>query len=158
MESIVQMIKRLCPNGVEWKKIREREALARPDFRGFWASVTDKYKEKAHFVYEHLQNADDAQATEAVFRVEYKRLVFRHNGKVQFSVVSPTETKRLRAFHPFLFAMGQDGLCLLPAGARPGRTGPIEGGNALRRKKIGEDALKKRKFVWPCETERIHLP
>ena len=70
------------------------QALDRPDFRGFWASVTDKYKEKAHFVYELLQNADDAQATEAVFKMEYKRLVFRHNGKVQFSVVSPTETKK----------------------------------------------------------------
>lgn len=69
------------------------EALDRPDFRGFWASVTDKYKEKAHFVYELLQNADDAQATEAIFKLENDRLVFRHNGKIQFSVVSVKDTK-----------------------------------------------------------------
>ena len=70
------------------------QALDRPDFSGFWKSVTEKYKEKAHFVYELLQNADDAQATEAVFCLENNRLVFRHNGKVQFSVVSVKDTKR----------------------------------------------------------------
>ena len=69
------------------------KALDRPDFRGFWASVTDKYKEKAHFVYELLQNADDAQATEAIFKLENDRLVFRHNGKIQFSVVSVKDTE-----------------------------------------------------------------
>ncbi len=69
-------------------------ALDRPDFRGFWASVTDKYKEKAHFVYELLQNADDAQATEAVFKLENNRLIFRHNGKIQFSVVSVYDSEK----------------------------------------------------------------
>lgn len=61
-------------------------ALDCPDVEGFWSSINDKYKEKAHFVYELLQNADDAQATEAIFKLENNHLVFRHNGKIQFSV------------------------------------------------------------------------
>ena len=32
------------------------KALDRPDFRGFWASVTDKYKEKAHIANEREKN------------------------------------------------------------------------------------------------------
>lgn len=70
------------------------QALDIPDFSGLWKSVTDKYKEKAHFVYELLQNADDAQATDAVFTLESNRLVFRHNGKIHFSVVSINDTER----------------------------------------------------------------
>lgn len=60
----------------------------KPDYIGIWTSVIDKYKEKAHFVYELLQNADDAQATEATFQLFEDRVVFRHNGKVQFSISS----------------------------------------------------------------------
>lgn len=76
---------------------RERELDARtfnkPDYKGIWAGVVDKYKEKAHFVYELLQNADDAKATEAVFTLERSRLIFRHNGSVRFTVSSVNDTK-----------------------------------------------------------------
>ncbi|MDY4882515.1 MAG: hypothetical protein SO127_08920, partial [Muribaculaceae bacterium] len=61
------------------------------DYKGLWRSVIDKYKEKAHFVYELLQNADDAQATEATFQLFEDRVIFRHNGKIQFSI-SKNET------------------------------------------------------------------
>ncbi len=75
----------------------EREQDARtfnkPDYRGIWSGVVDKYKEKAHFVYELLQNADDAQATEARFQLERDRLVFRHNGAVHFTISAVNETK-----------------------------------------------------------------
>ena len=30
-------------------------------YRGVWSSIIDKYPESAHFVYELLQNADDAE-------------------------------------------------------------------------------------------------
>ena len=49
------------------------------------------YKGKAHFVYELLQNADDTQATEASFILEEDRLIFRHNGKVGFSISTADE-------------------------------------------------------------------
>ena len=76
---------------------RDREGDARtfnkPDYKGIWAGVVDKYKEKAHFVYELLQNADDANATEAVFTLERSRLIFRHNGTVRFTVSSVNDSK-----------------------------------------------------------------
>jgi hypothetical protein len=39
------------------------------------------YSETAHFVYELLQNADDAEATEIKFSVSHTSLVVEHNGK-----------------------------------------------------------------------------
>ena len=69
---------------------KERELDARtfnkPDYKGIWSGVVDKYKEKAHFVYELLQNADDAQASEAIFQLKRDRVVFRHNGAVHFTI------------------------------------------------------------------------
>ena len=68
----------------------ERELDARtfnkPDYKGIWSGVVDKYKEKAHFVYELLQNADDAQASEAIFQLQRDKVVFRHNGKIHFTI------------------------------------------------------------------------
>src|SRR3954468_24900259 len=39
------------------------------------------YADTAHFVYELLQNADDAGATEIAFRLNSDSLVVEHNGK-----------------------------------------------------------------------------
>lgn len=55
-------------------------------FKGFWKSVVEKYPEKAHFVYELLQNADDAEATEAEMILGETELIFKHNGKVHFTI------------------------------------------------------------------------
>jgi hypothetical protein len=56
---------------------------------GFREGITDllahQYSEKTHFIFELLQNAEDALATEVEFRVESQRLVFSHNGKRLFS-------------------------------------------------------------------------
>lgn len=68
------------------EKVQDSITFEKRDYRGLWRSVTDKYKEKAHFVYELLQNADDAQASEATFQLLDDRVVFRHNGKVKFSI------------------------------------------------------------------------
>lgn len=69
---------------------KERELDARtfnkPDYKGIWSGVVDKYKEKAHFVYELLQNADDAQASEAIFQLKRDRVIFRHNGAIHFTI------------------------------------------------------------------------
>lgn len=44
-------------------------------------SQVSMYADTAHFVFEILQNADDAGATEVVFKVSDDRLVIEHNGK-----------------------------------------------------------------------------
>ena len=36
---------------------------------GYWDSVVDKYSDQAHFIYEILQNADDALARNAHFEL-----------------------------------------------------------------------------------------
>ena len=41
------------------------KTLNKKSYRGVWSGIIDKYPESAHFVYELLQNADDAGATEA---------------------------------------------------------------------------------------------
>lgn len=61
-------------------------ALQDTAVQGFWTSVVDKYSGQAHFLYEILQNADDAKATSAKFILEENRLIFIHNGKRHFSI------------------------------------------------------------------------
>ncbi len=55
-------------------------------FRGVWSSIIDKYPESAHFVYELLQNADDAEATEVYITVKPDSILFKHNGTKHFDV------------------------------------------------------------------------
>ena len=44
--------------------------------------VTNLYSDKFHFIYELLQNADDAQASEISFTLRPEALEIRHNGKL----------------------------------------------------------------------------
>ena len=74
------------------EKKDDARTFNKPGYKGIWAGVVDKYKEKAHFVYELLQNADDAKATEATFTLEKERLIFRHNGSVQFTISLESDT------------------------------------------------------------------
>lgn len=56
---------------------------------GFREGIIDllahQYPEKTHFIFELLQNADDAKASEVKFYLEEERLIFSHNGKDLFS-------------------------------------------------------------------------
>ena len=63
--------------------------LEKPSMRGIKNSVVEKYSDQAHFIYELLQNADDANATTARFILEPDRLIFAHNGTRNFSVSNP---------------------------------------------------------------------
>ena len=63
--------------------------LEKPSMRGIKNSVVEKYSDQAHFIYELLQNADDANATFARFILEPDRLIFAHNGTRHFSVSNP---------------------------------------------------------------------
>lgn len=63
-------------------------------YNGIWDSIIDKYSDQAHFLYELLQNADDAGATWVRFELHCQKLVFRHNGTKLFTVSNPeTEPK-----------------------------------------------------------------
>lgn len=55
-------------------------------YRGVWGGIIDKYPETAHFIYELLQNADDAGATEAQITLFRDKLYFKHNGTKHFNV------------------------------------------------------------------------
>lgn len=71
--------------------LREHGAdlLEQPFLSGVQRSVVEKYSEKAHFVYELIQNADDAGATYARFVLSHDGLIFAHNGTRHFSVSNP---------------------------------------------------------------------
>ena len=56
---------------------------------GVWKSVIDKYSDQAHFIYELIQNADDAGASSVRFILEPERLIFIHNGTTHFSISNP---------------------------------------------------------------------
>jgi len=72
-------------------KDREQNALilAKPSMTGVEGSVTEKYSEQAHFIYELLQNADDVKATEVRFMLKSDGLLFIHNGSTKFNVSNP---------------------------------------------------------------------
>lgn len=65
------------------------DTLEKPAVRGFQVGVVEKYSDQAHFIYELLQNADDACATHARFVLEDTQLIFAHNGTRHFSVSNP---------------------------------------------------------------------
>lgn len=50
------------------------------NFKGVKKLVVDNYNDSAHFVYELLQNADDAKATEIEFTLYDEELSVTHNG------------------------------------------------------------------------------
>ncbi len=60
---------------------------------GVWNSVVEKYSDQAHFIYELLQNADDAGATYARFVLEDEYLIFAHNGTRHFTITDPANEK-----------------------------------------------------------------
>ena len=69
--------------------------LKNPAVRSIWNSVTDKYRDQAHFVYELIQNADDAGATYADFELKEDAVVFKHNGTRHFTV-TPVEDEQYK--------------------------------------------------------------
>lgn len=72
------------------------QTLKKPSMRGIKKGVVEKYSDQAHFIYELLQNADDAGATSVGFQLSKGKLIFRHNGKRHFSITNP-ETEDIDA-------------------------------------------------------------
>lgn len=53
-------------------------------YPGLKTLVSQIYPDEAHFIYELLQNAEDALATEVEFFIKKSKLIFAHNGSKQF--------------------------------------------------------------------------
>lgn len=84
IEKQKEFFKKLTADRAESAKMLEK-----PSLRGVKHSVVDKYSDQAHFVYELLQNADDAQATKSKFILTNDGLTFIHNGTIGFTVSNP---------------------------------------------------------------------
>ena len=69
--------------------------LNKPSMRGIRAGIVEKYSEKAHFVYELLQNADDVGASKVRFLLRKNGLYFSHNGTQHFTVTAPDDVKQI---------------------------------------------------------------
>ena len=69
------------------KRLEWVEVSRENDFEeGIGRLLTDLYPDNAHFIYELLQNAEDAQATEVRFVLQEDRVEFEHNGDRLFSI------------------------------------------------------------------------
>lgn len=53
------------------------KVFSKPDYAGVWKGIIDKYPDSAHFIYELLQNADDAEATKAYIQLSKEKLLFK---------------------------------------------------------------------------------
>ena len=63
------------------------ETTRENDFEdGIKRSLTDLYPDNAHFIYELLQNAEDAKASEVQFVLNTDSIEFEHNGSQLFSI------------------------------------------------------------------------
>ena len=73
--------------------VKKRKGLAEylkdEEYSGLLKIIIEQYSDQAHFVYELLQNADDAKATRAEFILSDDKLIFKHNGKRKFNVTDP---------------------------------------------------------------------
>lgn len=67
------------------------DVLERPSLKGVRYSVVEKYSEQAHFIYELLQNADDAKAKKVSFILSKDGLIFIHDGVIKFDVTDPNK-------------------------------------------------------------------
>lgn len=67
-------------------RLEDFKVFDKDSYRGVWSSIVDKYPESAHFVYELLQNADDAEATEVQIILQRDQMLFKHNGRKHFDI------------------------------------------------------------------------
>lgn len=65
---------------------RSQEAVIFDRKQAFWSLLAGFYPDNAHFIYELLQNAEDANASSVEFDLKETRLVVTHDGKRPFSL------------------------------------------------------------------------
>lgn len=66
---------------VRLKRKKLADVLSDDDYSGIRDIVEELYPDKAHFIYELLQNAEDTGATEVSFELTEQKLIFEHNGR-----------------------------------------------------------------------------
>jgi hypothetical protein len=71
------------------EKTNDAKVFMKSEYRRWWTAVIDKYPDSAHFIYELLQNADDAKATIAEIHLMQTGVLFKHNGSIRFTVSNP---------------------------------------------------------------------
>ena len=87
-ERINDLFEKLTRDRIENAKVYEK-----PSSDGVNEMVVNKYSDQAHFVYELIQNADDAGASSIRFILEEDRLFFIHNGTRHFHITD-VDTER----------------------------------------------------------------
>ena len=76
-------------NELHQSQLEDARAFIKPKYRSMFNGVIDKYSDSAHFIYELLQNADDANAVHVEMILQRERFVFIHDGNVRFTVSDP---------------------------------------------------------------------
>ena len=75
-------------------RLQDSKTLLKPQWISMWRSVIDKYPDSAHFIYELLQNADDAIASEVEIILCRDALIFKHNGKEHFTISEESDSQK----------------------------------------------------------------
>ncbi len=70
-------------------QLEDLKVFMKPKYFNVFNGVIDKYSDSAHFIYEMLQNADDAGATEVEMELWPDKFIFTHNGRIRFTVSDP---------------------------------------------------------------------
>lgn len=66
---------------VHEKRKKLADVLVDEEYSGLRELVEELYPDKAHFIYELLQNAEDAGAEQVKFQLEDSQLIFAHDGR-----------------------------------------------------------------------------
>lgn len=67
-------------------RVDDFKVFNKKSYRGYFDSLKNKYPDSAHFIYELMQNADDAFATNVTILLNHNSLVFKHNGTERFTI------------------------------------------------------------------------
>ena len=88
-------------------RLQDSKTLLKPQWISMWRSVIDKYPDSAHFIYELLQNADDAIASEVEIILCHEALVFKHNGKEHFTISEENDSQKQYGYINSITAVGR---------------------------------------------------
>ena len=75
-------LQELCKMREEWVELSRENSFE----EGIKRLLTDLYPDNAHFIYELLQNAEDAGASKVRFVLKTDKLKFEHNGDQLFTI------------------------------------------------------------------------